>query len=166
MVSTINLGSHTFLDFYHPLTKTGHDSKVRVSFLITWETPNQDWTSRAKKMKQSKTKLNSTKTLNIYNGNNRHSVKGVARIFFRGTNNFPKLKSLFCIYEMTLATCKILCRVLGSIDWCMSIVCLTCNLRLRTFPGNFVTGYVLSFLIRCSGWIRIEKVSIDFESEI
>ena len=32
VVSTINLGSHTFLDFYHPLKKASEKTEVRASF--------------------------------------------------------------------------------------------------------------------------------------
>ena len=92
------------------------------------------------------------------------------------SNYVVSLRVFFCIHQMTLATCKILCRVFGSIDWCTSIIYHT--IRLQTFPDssirnpdNFVTGFVLSFLSRCSAWIRIERcrfgqASIDFESEI
>ena len=74
------------------------------------------------------------------------------------SNYVVSLRVFFCIHQMTLATCKILCRVFGSIDWCTSIIYHT--IRLHTFLGS-ITGRcwrrkssLMLFRIRRSG-IRI-----------
>ena len=49
-------------------------------------------------------------------------------------NNCVVSLRVFSAYEMTLATCKILCRLFGPIDWCTSIIYHT--IRLHTFPDS------------------------------
>ena len=99
------------------------------------------------------------------------TVRGVARIFSEvctilqsnlhphpsPTKKLPwlkiwlrcKPKSFFCAYKMTLAAYEILCRVFGSIEWCMSIIYHLYSMRVHRLlscnKATYFSGFVTLF---------------------